>query len=289
MSLTIRRRNKREASTLWRHAFAWLMIAFSIFPIYSVITSSLSTSGALSQSLIPTQISWENYERLFNDPSVPFMRWILNSVLLAGLNAAISVLIGIFAAFAFSRLKYRGRKLSLQALLLVQVFPSFLALAAIYVMMERVYTVFPAIGLGTLCGLLLVYLGSSMGANAWLLKGFLDSIPMELDEAAKIDGASPAQIFWQIFLPLTTPILVVTALLSFIGTFNEFVLASLFLQDLESRTVAVGLQAFVGGQFGANWSAFAAGSVLASIPLVALFLSLQKYIINGVTAGAVKG
>jgi arabinogalactan oligomer/maltooligosaccharide transport system permease protein len=265
------------------------MIAFSIFPIYSVITSSLSTSGALSQSLIPTQISWENYERLFNDPSVPFMRWILNSVLLAGLNAAISVLIGIFAAFAFSRLKYRGRKLSLQALLLVQVFPSFLALAAIYVMMERVYTVFPAIGLGTLGGLLLVYLGSSMGANAWLLKGFLDSIPMELDEAAKIDGASPTQIFWQIFLPLTTPILVVTALLSFIGTFNEFVLASLFLQDLESRTVAVGLQAFVGGQFGANWSAFAAGSVLASIPLVVLFLSLQKYIINGVTAGAVKG
>jgi arabinogalactan oligomer/maltooligosaccharide transport system permease protein len=230
-----------------------------------------------------------NYERLFTDPDVPFMRWMLNSLVLAGVTAALSVLIGIFAAYAFSRLKYRGRKASLQALLLVQVFPSFLALAAIYVIMERIYRVFPAIGLGTLGGLLLVYLGASMGANAWLLKGFLDSIPMELDEAAKIDGASPVQIFWQIFLPLTRPILIVVALLSFIGTFNEFILASIFLQDLESRTIAVGLQTFVSAQFGQNWGAFAAGSVLASIPLVALFLSLQKYIVGGVTTGAVKG
>jgi arabinogalactan oligomer/maltooligosaccharide transport system permease protein len=282
-------RKSRAGSNIFRHAFAWLMIAFSIFPIYVVLTSSLSSSGSLSQSIIPTEINWLNYERLFTDPDVPFMRWMLNSLVLAGVTAALSVLIGIFAAFAFSRLKYRGRKASQQALLLVQVFPSFLALAAIYVIMERIYRVFPAIGLGTLGGLLLVYLGASMGANAWLLKGFLDSIPMELDEAAKIDGASPVQIFWQIFLPLTRPILIVVALLSFIGTFNEFILASIFLQDLESRTIAVGLQTFVSAQFGQNWGAFAAGSVLASIPLVALFLSLQKYIVGGVTTGAVKG
>ena len=155
--------------------------------------------------------------------------------------------------------------------------------------MERVYRVFPAIGIGTTWGLLLVYLGGSMGSNAWLLKGFLDSIPLELDEAAKIDGASPAQIFSLIFLPLSRPILIVTAILTFIGTFNEFVLASIFLQDVDARTVAVGLQSFIGADFGQNWGAFAAGSVLASIPLVAIFLSLQKYIVGGVTAGAVKG
>jgi arabinogalactan oligomer / maltooligosaccharide transport system permease protein len=287
MSLTIKK--SRQPSNLFRHAFAWLMIAFSIFPIYVVITSSLSSSGALSQSIIPTEINWANYERLFTDPDVPFMTWMMNSLILAGATAILSVLIGIFAAFAFSRLKYRGRKASLQGLLLVQVFPSFLALAAIYVIMERIYRVFPAIGLGTLGGLLLVYLGAAMGANAWLLKGFLDSIPMELDEAAKIDGASPVQIFWLIFLPLTRPILIVVALLSFIGTFNEFILASIFLQDLESRTIAVGLQTFVSATFGQNWGAFAAGSVLASVPLVALFLSLQKYIVGGVTSGAVKG
>jgi arabinogalactan oligomer/maltooligosaccharide transport system permease protein len=265
------------------------MIAFSIFPIYVVLTSSVSSSRALSQSIVPTEINWLNYERLFTDPNVPYLTWMMNSLILAGATALLSVLIGIFAAYAFSRLKYRGRKASLQVLLLVQVFPSFLALAAIYVIMERIYRVFPAIGLGTLGGLLLVYLGASMGANAWLLKGFLDSIPMELDEAAKIDGASPVQIFWLIFLPLTRPILIVVALLSFIGTFNEFILASIFLQELESRTIAVGLQTFVSAEFGQNWGVFAAGSVLASVPLVALFLSLQKYIIGGVTTGAVKG
>lgn len=283
------RKPSRVPSNWFSHAFAWFMIAFSIFPIYVVITSSLSTSGALSQSIIPTEINWINYERLFTDDQVPFLTWMGNSLLLAGVNAVLSVFIGILAAFAFSRLQYRGKKQSLQMLLLVQVFPNFLALAAIYVIMEQIYRVFPGIGLGTLGGLLLVYLGASMGANAWLLKGFLDSIPMELDEAARIDGASPSQIFWQVFLPLTTPILVVVALLSFIGTFNEFILASIFLQDIESRTIAVGLQSFVSSQFGQNWGAFAAGSVLASIPLVALFLSLQKYIVGGVTSGAVKG
>jgi arabinogalactan oligomer/maltooligosaccharide transport system permease protein len=214
---------------------------------------------------------------------------MLNTILLSGVNAVVSVLIGVFAAFAFSRLRYRGRKQSLQALFLIQVFPSFLALAAIYVIFEHLSKLYPVIGLGSLGGLLLVYLGGSMGGSAWLLKGFLDTIPMELDEAAKIDGASPSQIFWQIFLPLTTPILVVTTLLSFIGTFNEFVLASIFLPDVNTRTVAVGLQSFVGGTFGQNWGPFAAGSVVAAIPLVALFLSLQKYIVSGVTAGSVKG
>lgn len=290
MNIQISKKSRREASHAWRHIFIIFMIVFALFPIYVVITSSFNTSGGLSTaSLIPKKLSIDNYRNLFNSDLIPFGRWIMNSIILASLNAVISVLVGIAAAFAFSRLRFKGRKFSLQALLLVQVFPSFLALAAIYVIMERIYKVFPAIGLGTMWGLLLIYLGGSMGANAWLLKGFLDSIPMELDEAAKIDGASPPQIFWLIFLPLSIPILVVTTLLSFIGTFNEFVLASLFLQDVSERTVAVGLQSFVGANFGANWGAFAAGSVLASVPLVALFLSLQKYIVSGVTAGSVKG
>jgi arabinogalactan oligomer/maltooligosaccharide transport system permease protein len=212
-----------------------------------------------------------------------------NSIYIAALNAVISVFIGGFAAFAFSRLRFKGRKVGLQALLLIQVFPAFLALAAIYVMMENISTVFPGFGLGSHGGLLLIYLGGSMGVNAWLLKGFIDTVPIEIDEAAKIDGASSTQVFWLIFFPLASPVLVVTALLSFIGTFNEFVLASLFLQDVGSRTVAVGLQSFVGAEFGANWGPFAAGSLIATIPLVAIFLSLQKFIIGGLVAGSVKG
>ena len=283
-------RSPMKTGHLWRHIYAWVLIAFTIFPIYVVIQSSFDPSGSLaSSSLVPTRFSWKNYEALFNNEAVPYVTWVKNSLVLASANAVISVFVGAASAFAFSRMRFRGRKLGLQALLLVQVFPSFLALAAIYVIMERIYTVYPAIGLGSLGGLLIIYLGGSMGVNAWLLKGFIDSIPLELDEAARIDGASTPQVYWLIFFPLALPVLAVTALLSFIGTFNEFVLASLFLTDVDQRTVAVGLQQFVGAKFGQNWGPFAAGSLLAAIPLVALFLSLQKYIIGGMTQGAIKG
>ena len=275
----------------WRHAYVWLLILFSIFPIYVVVVSSFDPSGGLaSSSLLPTRFSFDNYALLFsNSESIPFMTWLWNSVMVATANSVISVLVGVAAAYAFSRLRFKGKKVALQTLFLIQIFPAFLALAAIYVMMENVYKVFPAIGLGSLGGLLLIYLAGAMGTNTWLLKGFIDSIPMELDEAARIDGASPVQIFFKIFIPLSAPVLAVAALLTFIGTFNEFILASLFLQDVDSRTVAIGLQQFVGAQFGANWGPFAAGSLIASVPLVILFLSLQRYIVGGLVAGSVKG
>lgn len=275
---------------LWRHAVALFAVLFALFPIYMVIISSFNPSGSLQvTSFIPTEISFVNYTQLFTDPTIPFMRWMLNSLYIAGLVSVLSVVIGAASAFAFSRLRFKGKKIGLQTLLLVQMFPSILALAAVFVIMERVYNFAPEIGIGTQAGLMLVYLGGSMGVNIWLLKGFVDSIPLELDEAARIDGASPMQIYWQIFVPLAAPVLAVVALLTFIGTFNEYILARLFLVEMETRTVAVGLQQFIGGQFATNWGAFAAGSILASIPIVIIFLSLQRYIVAGLTAGSVKG
>jgi len=263
---------------------------FSLIPIYTVITSSLNNSKDLATtSLFPHKLSLDNFRFLFNSPYIPFLKWTENSLILSVITSLVSVLVGLFASYAFSRLKFKGRKTSLQLLLLIQVFPNFLALAAIYTIMEQVYKVFPQFGIGTIWGLLLVYLGGSLGSSTWLLKGFIDSIPAELDEAAKIDGASVAQIFWRIFLPLSRPIIVVAAVLSFIGTFNEFVLASVFLTNVNNRTIAVGLQSFVGTDFGQNWGAFAAGSVLAAIPLIAIFLSVQRFIVGGITAGSVKG
>jgi arabinogalactan oligomer/maltooligosaccharide transport system permease protein len=255
-----------------------------------VVLSSLNPSGSLQvTSFVPNKISFNNFDTLFNNPQIPFLTWMKNSVVVAGFVAVVSVAIGAASAFAFSRLKFKGKKFGLQTLLLVQMFPSILSLSAVYVIMERVHNFAPDIGLGTQSGLILVYLGGAMGVNIWLLKGFVDSIPMELDEAARIDGASAVQIYWQIFVPLATPVLAVVALLSFIGTFNEYVLASLFLSDMDSRTIAVGLQQFIGGQYSKNWGPFAAGSILASIPIVIIFLSAQKYIVNGLTAGSVKG
>lgn len=282
--------NKWLKTNLWRHSLAISVALFSLFPLYLVIISSLNPSGSLNlTSFIPTEISFENYKVLFNDPRIPYLSWMKNSLIIAGSVAVLSVTIGAASAFAFSRLRFKGKISGLKLLLLVQMFPAILAISAVYVIMERVQTFAPSIGLGTQPGLLLVYLGGAMGVNIWLLKGFVDSIPTELDEAAKVDGASPMQIYWLIFIPLATPVLSVVALLSFIGTFNEFILARLFLVDMEDRTIAVGLQAFIGGQYSQNWGPFAAGSIIASIPIVIIFLSLQKYIVNGLTAGSVKG
>jgi arabinogalactan oligomer/maltooligosaccharide transport system permease protein len=282
--------NKWLRQDLWRHVVGIAICLFALFPLYLVIISSFSSSGSLQlSSFLPREISFANYDKLFNDPTIPYLTWVKNSLYIAGSVAVISVIIGTASAFAFSRLKFRGRKFGIQLLLLVQMFPAILAISAVYVIMERVYKFAPEIGLGTQPGLLLVYLGGAMGVNIWLLKGFVDSIPAELDEAAKIDGASEVQTFWLIFVPLAAPVLAVVALLSFIGTFNEFILARLFLVDMESRTVAVGLQQFIGGQYSQNWGPFAAGSILASIPIVIIFLSLQKYIVSGLTAGSVKG
>ena len=275
---------------LWRHSIAIFMCIFALFPLYLVVLSSLKTGGSLQlSSFLPREVSLENFRVLFNDPRIPYLTWVKNSLVIASTVAISSVFIGAASAFAFSRLRFKGKKFGIQMLLLVQMFPAVLALSAVYVIMERVFSFAPGIGLGSQAGLILVYLGGSMGVNIWLLKGFVDSIPVELDEAAKIDGASPAQTYWLIFIPLATPVLAVVCLLSFIGTFNEFIMARLFLIEMDTRTVAVGLQQFVGGQYSTNWGPFAAGSIIASIPIVIIFLSLQKFIVNGLTAGSVKG
>jgi arabinogalactan oligomer/maltooligosaccharide transport system permease protein len=282
--------NKWMTNNLWRHVVAISIVLFSLFPLYLVIISSFNPSGSLNfTSFLPGEFSFANYSLLFTDPRIPYLTWMKNSLIIAAAVAILSVTIGAASAFAFSRLRFKGKVSGLKLLLLVQMFPAILAISAVYVIMERVQSFAPELGLGTRPGLLLVYLGGAMGVNIWLLKGFVDSIPAELDEAAKVDGASPMQIYWLIFIPLATPVLAVVALLSFIGTFNEFILARLFLVDMSERTIAVGLQSFIGGQYSENWGPFAAGSIIASVPIVIIFLSLQKYIINGLTAGSVKG
>ena len=211
---------------LWRHTFATIMCIFALFPLYLVVLSSFKSGGSLQlTSFVPREISLDNYKMLFSSPKIPFLSWVRNSLIISSAVAISSVVIGAASAFAFSRLKFKGKKFGIQLLLLVQMFPAILALSAVYVIMERVYSFAPSIGLGSQAGLILVYLGGSMGVNIWLLKGFVDSIPAELDEAAKIDGASPVQTYWLIFIPLATPVLAVVCLLSFIGTFNEFIVA----------------------------------------------------------------
>jgi arabinogalactan oligomer/maltooligosaccharide transport system permease protein len=193
------------------------------------------------------------------------------------------------AAFAFSRLRFKGRRPGLLALLLIQMFPNLLAMVALFLFMTRIKGMFPGIGLGTVWGLIFIYLGGALGVNTWLVKGFFDTIPTTLDEAAKIDGATHSQTFFLVILPLARPVLAVIALLSFITTQAEFLLADVILgQNEDQRTLAVGLSRYVLAGFDSRWGPFAAGALIGAIPVVILFLFLQRFIVSGLTSGAVK-
>jgi arabinogalactan oligomer/maltooligosaccharide transport system permease protein len=209
--------------------------------------------------------------------------------MIASVTAAATVFLGGCAAYAFSRYRFRGRRLGLLGLLLVQMFPTFLAAVAIFLLMLRIGAVFPEVGLGTQFGLILVYLGGAMGVNTFLIKGFFDTVPRELDEAAMVDGASHNRMFFTIIARLGSPVLAVVALLTFINTVNEFILASILLRAPERQTLAVGLYQMVSQQISANWGLFAAGALLGAIPSVVLFQFLQRYVVSGLTAGSVKG
>jgi arabinogalactan oligomer/maltooligosaccharide transport system permease protein len=168
-------------------------------------------------------------------------------------------------------------------------FPQALAFIAIFLMLLALSEVVPALGLNSKLGLICVYFGGVLGANTFLMYGFFNTVPIEIDESAKIDGASHAQIFWRLIFPLVTPILAVVALLSFIATYSDFVLARIILTSESNWTLAVGMYNWVSDQLTANWGIFTAGAIVAAIPILILALSLQRYIVGGLTAGAVKG
>ncbi|MCO8276570.1 ABC transporter permease subunit [Actinoplanes sp. TRM 88003] len=272
----------------WRHLVGVLVLAFAMVPIVFVFSAALNPLGTLSSSeLVPTGASFGNFSRLFADTG--FGGWFLNSIVIASVSSAASVFISALAAYAFSRRRFRGRRVGLLSVLLIQMFPQFLAIVAIFLIFSTVTDLWPAIGFNTSSGLILLYLGGALGVNTWLMKGFFDTLPRELDESATVDGASHAQVFFRILLPLVAPILAVTALLAFIGTINEFLIANVFLTDAGSKTLPVGLYGLVAGERNANFGMFCAGTLLTAIPTVLVFQLLQRYITDGLTAGAVKG
>jgi len=274
----------------WRHVVTWAALAFAFIPILYVVSSSLNPTGSLTGSnQLFSSISFDNYVDLLTDPVHPYARWFWNTLMIATVTSLGTVMIGAAAAYAFSRFRFRGRRGGLLSLLLVQMFPQMLAYVAIFLLLVTLKDVFPAIGLGTRLGLILVYLGGALGVNTYLMYGFFNTVPRELDEAAKIDGASHAQIFFTIILRLVAPILAVVGLLSFVGVFSDFLIASVVLVDPDSQTLPVGLYQFVSQRFSEYWGVFAAGAVLAAIPVVLLFQFLQRYIVSGLTAGSVKG
>jgi arabinogalactan oligomer/maltooligosaccharide transport system permease protein len=280
-------------ATGWRHVVGVLALIFALFPVWFVVLAAFSPSASLSnQRLWPETFTLRQYRALVDN--YPYWQWFWNSLVISVVTAGSTVLLASSAAFASSRLRFKGRRTGLFSLLLIQMFPASLAFVAIYIMIQSMTSTFDNLGSGSMATIILFYLGGALGANAWLIKGFFDTIPFSLDESAKIDGATHAQIFWKIILPLAAPVLAIIFLLSFISSQAEFLLASviLFGQDISSpsQTVATGLRGLLAGdRYDLRWGPFAVGALIASLPVVLLFQFIQRYIVGGITAGAVKG
>ena len=281
---------QRRFSVGIRLVVSLFLIIFSVFPILWMISASLNPTGSLAtQTLIPANAGLDNYRELLNSEEFPFWIWLWNSVKIASITSIVSLFITTVAAYAFSRFRFRGRQTMLKGILLINVFPGLLALVATFLMISQIGDIIPPIGLNSHVSLILVYLGGAMGINIWLMKGYLDTVPRDIDESAKVEGATDWQIFTRLILPLLRPILIVIAILNYIATYGEFILARVLLKSTEQYTLMVGLQIFTVAQFAQRWGVFAAGALIGALPIMIIYLVLQDQIVGGLTQGAVKG
>ncbi|MCI0672766.1 MAG: sugar ABC transporter permease [Myxococcaceae bacterium] len=279
------------------HVLLVVAVVLTIYPILWVVTIAFSGNQSLAISTLPEDPTfwdrlraitpWPQTFSVSNFTSVmteqPFGRWILNSAIVSLATTVVGVFLACTAGYAFSRFNFPGRRTGMMAFLVSQMFPGTLMLIPLYIILVQ------WLGLGSShIGLVLVYATTAIPFCVWMLKGYFDTIPKDLEEAALLDGASSGQIFWRIILPLARPAVAVTALFSFMTGWNEFILAATFMDQELMYTAPVGLRFFVGG-YSQQWGYFAAGSIIVSIPVVALFLFLQKYLVSGLTAGSVKG
>ncbi|MFC0674145.1 sugar ABC transporter permease [Brachybacterium hainanense] len=282
-------RSRWMAEVGWRHLVGIAAIAFAVFPILFVVSASLNPLGTVSSSgILPRDVSLTHYETLLSGARGAFARWYLNTVIVCVVVASVQVFLSVLASYAFSRMRFRGRRGGMLALLLVMMFPAILSMIAIYSMISDLGAAVPILGLDSLPGYIIVLLGGSLG-QVWLIKGFFDTVPRELDEAATIDGADHWQVFSLILLPALVPILATTLLLSLVGVMSDFLLGSIFLTSDENKTLAVGLYGMLAGDRSNNLGLFAAGSVMIMVPVIVLYQFLQRFIVGGSTAGAVKG
>ncbi|GAE92228.1 maltose/maltodextrin ABC transporter [Gracilibacillus boraciitolerans JCM 21714] len=263
--------------------FAFMAVII-IYPIIWALGMSLNPGNSLySSSIIPKNWSFEHYKWLFTDPNSNYLLWYKNSMIVSVTTALFSVIMTSFVAYSFSRYNFVGRKSGLYTFLILQMFPVMMAMVALYIFLHLIGL------LDSLTGLILIYIGSQIPFNAWLVKGYLDTIPRGLDEAARIDGAGHFTVFIKIIMPLAKPILAVVALFNFMTPLFDFILPSIVLRSPENFTIALGLFNFINDQFSNNFTRFAAGAILIAIPVAVIYLFLQRFLISGLTAGGTKG
>lgn len=266
------------------YAIFALMAVIIIYPLLWAFGMSLNPGTSLySSTMIPENWSFEHYKWLFTNPRSDYLLWYKNSMIVSGSSALFSVIVTSLVAYTFSRYQFIGRKSGLYTFLILQMFPVMMAMVALYIFLHLIGL------LNTLTGLILIYIGGQIPFNAWLVKGYLDTIPRELDEAAKIDGAGHLTIFLRVVLPLAKPILAVVALFNFMTPLFDFILPSIIINDPNKYTIALGLYNFINDQFSNNFTRFSAGAILIAVPVAIIYLFLQRYLITGLTAGGTKG
>jgi len=276
-------------SSLLKYAVALALIAFAVIPFFWIIATSFNPARSLlGARLIPPTLTTNNYKDLLSNTNLFFSKWLFNSLKVSVISVAIIVLLTCTSAYALSRFRFAGKRGVMMGIMILNIFPGILAMIAIFVMMQQVGNYFPMIGLNTHGGLICVYVAGSMSINVLMVKSYIDSISRELDESALIEGATQWQVFWKIIFPVIKPMVITVAILAFMSTYGDFVIANLLLKGNDKITVMVGIFQFTQQRFDTNWGIVTAGTILAAIPVVILFFASQKYIIGGAMLGAMK-
>ncbi|MBK7534511.1 MAG: maltose ABC transporter permease MalG [Myxococcales bacterium] len=291
----------RGSSTWWHkpaaHGVLLLFAFFSVFPLLMVISISLRPGNFATGELIPREITLDHWKSALGmtivdangklvPPPFPVLTWLWNSIKVASISALCILLLSTTAAYAFARLRFRLKEQVLSSLLLLQMFPAVLTLVAIYAVFEVLGTYVPWLGLDTHGAVVLSSLGG-ISLHIWTIKGYYETIPAEIEEAAKVDGATPFQAFWRVLLPMAVPILAVVFVLAFIGAIIEYPVAAILLNSEDKYTLAVGSKQYLYPQ-NYLWGDFAAAALLSGLPITAVFLASQRYLVGGLTAGGVK-
>jgi len=283
---------------LGAHAFLIAFIALIMFPFLVVVSISLREGNFSTGSLLPDRPTLEHWYLAFGQPFTradgtvvqppyPVLLWMFNSIKIALIASVGIVIISTISAYAFSRVKFRGRSGLLDTLFIIQIFPTTLALIALYSIFDGLADVTPVLGIDSHWSVILVYM-SWVTLHIWTIKGYFDSVDPALDKAANIDGATPWQTFRFVFLPLAVPIIAVVFVLSFIGIINDYPIASVLLRSQENLTIAVGSRFYLNEKL-YLWGDFAAAAILSGLPITIVFLMAQRYLVSGLAEGSVKG
>jgi arabinogalactan oligomer/maltooligosaccharide transport system permease protein len=270
------------AITLLRHAVLLVFVAISIYPVLNVVSISLRPGNRLRSTdlaIIPADWTLASYVQLFTEQ--PFLTWLGNSLVVSALVTLTGVALASTAGYAFSRFRFVGRQATMLAILTTQMFPATMLLLPLYILIARLGLV------NTWLGLMVFYTATALPFCVWQMKGFYDTIPPALEEAARIDGCSRAGAFWHVVLPLAAPGLVITALFSFMTAWSEYIVAAQVMQDEQMFTLPLGIKSFQ-ASLSSQWGLYAAASILVSLPVMVVFLALSRYLVNGLTLGSVK-